>query len=102
MKLEILLKPLEQFGTRNDVAIHLKNPSYSELIDSIEQAVKDMFPRIVVYSKISFWSRSNIKNGMSTWAKLIRDIDGDVRAGEVGFKHGRSDGDGFEIYLNVD
>jgi hypothetical protein len=99
-KLEIMFKPINEFGQRNDIAIHIKEPTYSELMAAIDTATKDLFPRIVVYSKSGFWSRCNIKNGMSTWSRLIRDFDdADIRAGEVGFKHGRSNGDGITMYL---
>lgn len=102
VKLEIMYKPIEQFGKRNDVALHSLDPSYDKLLELINDALKDMFPRIVIYSnKKNFGTISNIKNGASTWCKLIRDLgeDADVRAGEVGFKHGHSDGDGFTIYF---
>lgn len=101
MKLEILFKPVSEFRNRNDIALHSLEPSYSKILSLIEDALKDQFPRIVVYTTRGFWSRSNIKNGMSTWARLIRDLgeDADVRAGEVGYKHGHSDGDGFTIYF---
>lgn len=101
MKIEILIKTPAEFNTRNDIALHSLEPSYNKLIELIEEAQKDNFPRIVIYTKRSFWTRSNIKNGKSTWSRLNRDLgeDADVRAGEVGYKHGRSDGDGFTLYL---
>jgi len=98
-KLEILLKPADQWKTSTDIAIHLKEPTYSEILDGIDTARKGMFPRVVIYSKVGFDSRSNIKHWNSTWSKLIKDFpDWDIRAGEVGFRHGTSDGDGFTIY----
>lgn len=102
-KLEILIRPVSEFRTRNDIALHSLEPSYDKLLELCSQAEKDMFPRIVIYTKRGFASRTNIKNGMSTWSRLIRDYAfADVRAGEVGFKHGTSDGDGFTIYFEND
>jgi hypothetical protein len=102
MKLEILIQPIENFRNRHDVAIHSLEPTYLELLDLIDQATKDNFPRIVIYTKRGFWTRANIKASQSTWSRLIRDLGpcADVRAGEVGFKHGTSEGAGFTIYFN--
>jgi hypothetical protein len=100
-KLEILIKPASEFRLRNDIAIHSLEPSYEHLLGLVDDALKDNFGRIVIYTKRGFWSRSNIKSGMSTWSRLIRDLgdNADVRAGEVGYKHGNSDGSGFTIYF---
>lgn len=102
-KLEILFKSTREFRQRNDVAIHILEPTFQEIVDAIERAERDMFPRIVVYSDRSKWGRFNIKASQSTWCKLIRlyGETADVRCGEVGYKHGRSDGDGFTIYYAV-
>lgn len=51
MKLEILIKPVTEFGTRQDVAIHSKEPDYNELLNLIDDALKSGFPRIVIYTK---------------------------------------------------
>jgi hypothetical protein len=101
-KLEILYKPTSEYGTRSDVAIHALKPSYQELLGHIDTALKDMFPRIVVYCdtpNVCGGPQFNIKASMSTWSRLRRDLEADVRCGEVGFRHGRSDGDGFTVYF---
>lgn len=105
IKLEILYRPLSEFGSRSDIAIHTKQPSYSELLESIDQALKDMFPRIVVYvESVSFHSgRYNIKASQSTWSRLIRDLGetADVRCGVIQEMFGQYKGDGFEIYFKA-
>jgi len=104
MKLEILYRPIGEWTLRNDVAIHVLEPSFDKLMQHIDDALKDSFPRIVVYVRnYGFQSgRFNIKASQSTWNKLRRTFEdvADVRCGEVGYKHGHSDGDGFEIYFN--
>ncbi|MFN3454039.1 MAG: hypothetical protein ACK41T_03700 [Pseudobdellovibrio sp.] len=99
MKIEILLKPTSEFGTLNNIAIHSLNPSYDKILQLIAEAEKDNFTQIVVYSDINFSSRTNIHNGMSTWSRLIRDLDADVRAGMIERKYGQVLGQGFTIYL---
>ena len=101
-QLEILYKSATEFGTRTDVALHSLRPSYRKLLELIDNAMSDGFPRIVVYVDVcACWApRFNCKASMSTWSRLMRDIDGDVQCGEVGFRHGRSDGDGFTIYFS--
>lgn len=101
-KLEILYKPTTEFGARSDVAIHSLKPSYDKLLQLIDDALKESFSRIVVYVDdpyIMSSGRFNIKAGGSTWNRLRRDINGDVRCGEVGFSHGASEGDGFTLYI---
>jgi hypothetical protein len=99
-KLQILCRPTSEFRARNDVAIHLLEPTQVELLDAIEAADKDLFPMIVMYTD-RLDSRSNVFNGMSTWNQL-RKMFGDVRFGEVGNNYGRSFvsiGVGFQIYF---
>lgn len=97
-RIEILIRPKAEFRTRNDIAIHALSPTYAELVDHVQQAEKNMFKLIVIYTDKGE-SMHNIFNGNSTWNKLRRDF-GDVRYGEVGYQHGRSLGGGFKIYLN--
>ena len=98
MKLQIMIRPVSEFRTRNEIAIHVLEPTFNELIDCIEQAEKDMFPMIVLYSdKTSFGSLK----GNSLWNKL-RKVFSDVRYGEVTASVGPSCwgiGTGFTLYL---
>lgn len=96
-KIEILIRPKSEYGTRSDVAIHSQKPSVSKLCSHIDDALKNGFNRVVIYSNRKD-SMHNIFNGRSTWNQLIR-VYGDVRYGEVGFSYGRSVGDGFTIYM---
>lgn len=98
MKIEIVIKRVDQFRKINAVAIHLLEPTVDKITDAVSQAERDGFEFIYIYTKRNWDVRSNIFNGNSTWNQLRR-IYGDVRAGEVGCKYGRSVGDGFTIYL---
>jgi hypothetical protein len=99
MKLEILIKDISEFRTRNDVAIHLANPTYNELLGAVQVAERDLFPRIVIYvSGHKEVRMSNIFASNSTWNKLRRDL-GDVRYGMIERRFGQVDGQGFTIYL---
>ncbi len=97
-KLEILIRPISEYGNRSDVAIHSLAPSYKTLVGHIETAQKDGFTLIVIYTLYNKKeSMFDIFASNSTWNKLRRDY-GNVRCGEVGFKHGNSLGDGFTLY----
>ena len=100
-KLEIIFKPTDQFRS-NSVsvpAMHSLEPTYDKLLSLIDDALKDNFQLIVVYTKRGFHSRSNIFTN-STWNRLRRDLNADVRAGMVERRFGQYLGDGFTIYFN--
>lgn len=100
--LQILIRPESEFRTRKDVAIHMLNPTVSELLDAIDVAERDMFDWIIIYVPPKRREKmSNIFASNSLWNQLRRSF-GDVRYGEVGVNHGRSfvsKGDGFQIYF---
>lgn len=100
-KLEIIIKPTSEFRqpTLSVPAIHSLEPNYVKLLSLIDDALKDNFKTIVIYTNRGFCTRSNIfKN--STWNRLRRDLDADVRAGMVQREFGQYLGDGFTIYFN--
>jgi hypothetical protein len=99
MKLEILIKQKTEFGKRNDIAIHLLEPTYNEILDAIHRAETDMFPRVVIYvDSERVVKMHNIFASNSTWNRLRRDF-GDVRYGMIQRPFGQVDGDGFTIYM---
>ena len=97
-RIQILIKPSAEFGVRTDVAIHMKSPTYDDLLDGLERAERGMFNLIVMYTDKSVWKMGNLKASQSTWNKLRRDF-GDVRFGEVGPRY-TSLGTGFTIYFD--
>lgn len=102
-KLEILLRPKNEFKTRNDIAIHVLNPNFDKILSAIKDALKDNFPRIVIYSDSGWMTRMNVKKN-STFTKLLKAFDGiaDVRAGMIEYRFGQYQGDGFQLYFNED
>ena len=96
LKIEALIVSKDQWTKRNDIAIHLLEPSNNELLNAFLAAEKDMFSLIIIYTN----EKKRYTNiGNSAW-EFLRDNLGDVRFGEVGFSHGRSIGDGFVWYPN--
>lgn len=96
--LKIMIKPIKEFGTRNDTAIHTLYTNYSDLLRKIEDARYKMFDLIVVYTDKDFRKMSNIFSNMSTWNRLRRDF-GDVHCQELLDYTNVSIGQGFKIYL---
>lgn len=97
-KIEIVIKSVEQYGKIEAQGIHSLEPSYSKILELIDEALKDNFETIYIYSKRGFSSRTNIfKN--STWNRLRRDLNADVRAGMIQRRFGQYLGDGFTIYF---
>jgi hypothetical protein len=106
IKIEILYRSVGEFGKRSDVAIHALNPTYGELLQHIDQALKDMFPRIVVYVSDPYVlsaPRFNIHASQSTWNRLMRDLgdSADVRCGMIQHQFGQVQGEGFEVYFDL-
>ena len=100
-KLEIIIKPVSEFRQPSVKvpAMHSLEPNYDKLLSLIDDALKDNFETIVIYTKRGFFTRSNIfKN--STWTRLRRDLDADVKAGMIQRRFGQYLGDGFTIYFN--
>jgi hypothetical protein len=101
-KIQILIRDEAEFRQRNDIAIHLLNPTLHELLDAVNTAERDLFQWIVIY--VPSKRRSSLHNifaSQSLWNKLRRCL-GDVRFGEVGDNWGRSfvsKGEGFTIYM---
>jgi len=101
MKIEIVIKSVDQWQKLNVVGIHSLEPSIQKIFSLIEDAEKDSFETIYIYTKRGFWSRSNIFASMSTWNQLRRAYgeNADVRAGQVCRRFGQCLGDGFTIYF---
>ncbi len=92
--LHILIMPVHEWGSRNDVAIHLRSPDYRELCDSICTAERDLFSLIVIYT--NHCTHDSLKLNR-LWNRLRKDYV-DVRYGTFGQITAHT-GEGFKIYF---
>jgi len=94
-RLEILLRPAKEFGDRNDVAIHVRADSVRDFIEYVDQADKDNFDLIVVYSD----NMNEDAFSGAAWGELKELLpDADIRLGQIQRQYGQVLGQGFTLF----